>query len=101
MAESLHHLHLLVQLQADSFQETLTHHVSMRLLSFINANHFLQNFSISPNLTVKISILPVPFQGWPVDDIGPFEVLMLLCSYEERMKETIDPKKLESGELKL
>ena len=26
---------------------------------------------------------------------------MLLCSYEERTKEVIDPKKLESGELKL
>ena len=26
---------------------------------------------------------------------------MLLCSYEERTKEMIDPKKLESGELKL
>ena len=36
-----------------------------------------------------------------MSDIGPFEALMLLCSYEERMKETIDPKKLESGELKL
>ena len=36
-----------------------------------------------------------------MSDIGPFEVLMLLCSYEERMKETINPKKLESGELKL
>ena len=36
-----------------------------------------------------------------MSDIGPFEALMLLCSYEERTKETIDPKKLESGELKL
>ena len=36
-----------------------------------------------------------------MSDIGPFEVLMLLSSYEERMKETIDSKKLESGELKL
>ena len=26
---------------------------------------------------------------------------MLLCSYENRTKETLDPKKLESGELKL
>ena len=32
MAESLRHLHLLVQLQADSFQETLDHHVSIELL---------------------------------------------------------------------
>ena len=40
-------------------------------------------------------------QGWPVSDISPFEALMLLCSYEERTKETIDPCKLESGELKL
>ena len=40
-------------------------------------------------------------QGWPMSDIGPFEALMLLCSYEECTKETIDPKKLESGELKL
>ena len=36
-----------------------------------------------------------------MSDIGPFEALMLLCSYEERTKETIDPKKLESGEIKL
>ena len=36
-----------------------------------------------------------------MSDIGPFVALMLLCSYEERTKETIDPKKLESGELKL
>ena len=36
-----------------------------------------------------------------MSDIGPFEALMLLCSYEERTKETTDPKKLESGELKL
>ena len=36
-----------------------------------------------------------------MSDIGPFEALMLLCSYEERTKEMIDPKKLESGELKL
>ena len=36
-----------------------------------------------------------------MSDIGPFEALMLLCSYEERMKEPIDPKKLESRELKL
>ena len=36
-----------------------------------------------------------------MSDIGPFEALMLLCSYEERTKETINPKKLESGELKL
>ena len=36
-----------------------------------------------------------------MSDIGPFEALMLLCSYEERTKEVIDPKKLESGELKL
>ena len=62
---------------------------------------FPQNCLRSPNLTVRISILPDPFQGWPVSDIGPFEALMLLCSYEERTKETIDPKKLESGELKL
>ena len=40
-------------------------------------------------------------QGWPVSDISPFEALMLLCSYEERTKETIDPHKLESRELKL
>ena len=44
MAESLRHLHLLVQLQADSFQETLNRHVSMRLLSFINVNYFLKTF---------------------------------------------------------
>ena len=36
-----------------------------------------------------------------MSEIGPFEALMLLCSYEEQMKETINPKKLESGELKL
>ena len=36
-----------------------------------------------------------------MSDIGPFEVLILLCSYEERTKEMINPKKLESGELKL
>ena len=36
-----------------------------------------------------------------MSDIGPFEALMLLCSSEERTKETIYPKKLESGELKL
>ena len=36
-----------------------------------------------------------------MSETGPFEALMLMCSYEERMKETIDPKKLESGELKL
>ena len=36
-----------------------------------------------------------------MSEIGPFEALMLLCSYEERTKEVIDPKKLESGELKL
>ena len=48
------------------------------------------------------SINHSPFlQGWPVSDIGPLEALMLLCSYEERTKETIDPHKLESGELKL
>ena len=41
------------------------------------------------------------FQGWPVSDIGLFEAVMLLCSYENHTKETIDPKKLESGELKL
>ena len=33
MAESLRHLHLLVQLQADSFQETLDRHVSIEILS--------------------------------------------------------------------
>ena len=48
------------------------------------------------------SINHSPFlQGWLVSDIGPFEALMLLCSYKERTKETIDPRKLESGELKL
>ena len=36
-----------------------------------------------------------------MSEIGPFKALMLLCSYKERTKETIDPKKLESGELKL
>ena len=36
-----------------------------------------------------------------MSDIGPFEALMLLCSYEEKTKETINPKKLESRELKL
>ena len=36
-----------------------------------------------------------------MSEIGPFEALMLLCSYEERTKETINPKKLESRELKL
>ena len=36
-----------------------------------------------------------------MSEIGPFKALMLLCSYEERMKETINPKKLENGELKL
>ena len=36
-----------------------------------------------------------------MSEIGPFEVLMLLCSYKERTKEVIDPKKLESEELKL
>ena len=36
-----------------------------------------------------------------MSDIGPFEALMLLCSYENYTKKTIDPKKLESGELKL
>ena len=36
-----------------------------------------------------------------MSEIGPFEALMLLCSYEERTKEIIDPKRLESGELKL
>ena len=40
-------------------------------------------------------------QGWPVSDISPFEALMLLCNYKERTKETIDPCKLESRELKL
>ena len=40
-------------------------------------------------------------QGWPMSDIGPSEALMLLCSYEECTRENIDPKKLESGELKL
>ena len=43
----------------------------------------------------------INFQGWPVGDIGPFEALMLLCSYKSHTRETIDPKKLESGELKL
>ena len=47
------------------------------------------------------SINHSPFlQGWLVSNISPFEALMLLCSYEERTKETIDPHKLESGELK-
>ena len=50
MAESLRHLHLLVQLQADSFQETLTRHVSMRLLSFLNANHLLKISQYHPIL---------------------------------------------------
>ena len=36
-----------------------------------------------------------------MSDIGPFEALMLLCSNEQRTKETIDPLKLESGEVKL
>ena len=40
-------------------------------------------------------------QGWPMSDIRPFEALMLLCSYEQRTKETIDPLKLESSEVKL
>ena len=31
-----------------------------------------------------------------MSEIGPFEALMILCSYEELTKETIDPKKLES-----
>ena len=43
----------------------------------------------------------INFQGWPVGDIGPFEALMLLCSCESCTRETIDPKKLESRELKL
>ena len=43
----------------------------------------------------------INFQGWSVSDIGPFEAPMLLCSCEDRTKETLDPKKLESGELKL
>ena len=40
-------------------------------------------------------------QGWSVSNISPFEALMLLCSYEERTKETTNPGKLESRELKL
>ena len=43
----------------------------------------------------------INFQGWPVGDIGPFEALMLLCSYKSCTSETIGPTKLESGELKL
>ena len=34
MAESLRHLHLLVQLQAESFQEMLDKHVSVSFLNF-------------------------------------------------------------------
>ena len=49
--------------------------------------HFFQLFAI--------------LHGWPMSDIGPSEVLMLLCSYEECTKETINPKELESGELML
>ena len=41
------------------------------------------------------------FQGWPCDDIGPTEALMLLCSYENQMGKTIDPKLLEDGTLQL
>ena len=48
-----------------------------------------------------ISYPLINFQGWPVGDIGPFEALMLLCSYESCSREIIDPKKLESKELKL
>ena len=40
-------------------------------------------------------------QGWPITDIGRFEALVLLCSYENRTGETIDPRRLESGGLKL
>ena len=43
----------------------------------------------------------INFQGWPVSNIGSFEALMLLGSYEDRTKESLDLKKLESGELKL
>ena len=29
-----------------------------------------------------------------MNDIGPTEALMLLCSYEKRTRETLDPKKM-------
>ena len=35
------------------------------------------------------------------NDIGPTEASMLLCSYENRTKEMLDPKKWEDGTLKL
>ena len=41
------------------------------------------------------------FQAWPCNDIGPTEALILLCSYENRTRETLNPKKLEDGEVKL
>ena len=40
-------------------------------------------------------------QDQPCDDIGPTEAFILLHSYEKRTKETLDPKKLEDGTLKL
>ena len=64
---------------------------------------FLYEFLVAVVIIFCAFILIFSFflQGWPVSDIGPFEALMLLCSYEQTTKETIDPLKLESGEVKL
>ena len=44
MDESLHHLHLLVQLQANSFQEILDRHVSNLSFSQLNAIFLTSEF---------------------------------------------------------
>ena len=62
--------------------------------------HCKNKRKISSHIILNCLLIFLILQGWPMSEIGPFEALMLLCSYEEWTKETIDPKKLESGELK-
>ena len=101
MAASLCHLDLLLQLQAESFQEMLEWHVSIHYVLQI------ARFSVWPLETILpwrvqflLSLL-LSLQGWPCDDIGPSEPLMLLCSYENHMGKTINPKELEDGSVQL
>ena len=63
--------------------------------------HHKNKRKISSHIIFNCLLIFLILQGWPMSEIGPFEALMLLCSYEEWTKETIDPKKLESRELKL
>ena len=101
MAESLCHLDLLLQLQAESFQETLEWHVSTHYVFIDYWFIVLPSKTMLPWRIQFLLNLLSSLQGWPCDDIGPSEALMLLCSYENRTGKMINPKELEDGSLQL